>query len=61
MIIVLIFIFLAGIALARAEIALNGTGENKIDIATLAANYTNIKESLDRLESKMDRILKVER
>lgn len=57
--IVLVFIFLAGIALARAEMSLRGVSENKVDIATLAANYTNIKELLNRLDNKMDIVLGV--
>lgn len=58
-IIIIVFIFLAGIALARAEMSLRGVSENKVSIATLAANYANIKELLNKLDGKMDIVLGV--
>ena len=56
---ILVFIFLAGIALARAEIALKSSNDVKYDVATLKANYTNIKELLNKLDNKMDIVLGV--
>lgn len=60
-IITLVFIFLAGIALARAEIALNGSNRNSRDIVRLTTNYEHIEKTLDRLEDKLDKVLQIER
>lgn len=54
---ILVFIFLAGVALARAEMALKSSNDVKYDVATLTANYSNIKESLDEIKGKLDRFL----
>ena len=56
-VILILFIFLSGMALARAELAMTRSGHNVTAIGILDANYKNIKELLNKMDGKMDIIM----